>query len=94
MPQPELVAVLPKSEIWEFFGILHEPIADLALLQKSIETFAPVWGIIVLEVTEMIHSRPSFIRLSLTAWPSCIAFAQRANERQGYAPASGKNRRL
>jgi hypothetical protein len=35
----------------------------------SIETSAPAWGIIVLEVTEMMYSRPSLIRLSLTALP-------------------------
>ena len=47
----------------------------------------------VLEVTEMMYSRPSFIRLSLTALLCSGAFAQWANERQGYAPASEKNRR-
>jgi hypothetical protein len=45
------------------------------------------------EVTEMIHLRPSFIRLSLAALPCSATFAQLANERQGYAPASEKNRR-
>src|SRR3979409_585160 len=54
------------------------------------ETFAPRWGIVVIEVIEMMHLRPSLIRLSLTALPCSATFAQLASERQGYAPASDK----
>jgi hypothetical protein len=82
----------PKS--LSFFEMLHEPLADLTLLWESTETFAPELGYNSIEVTQMIHSRPSFIRLSLAALQSSAIFAQRANERQGYAPASEKNRRL
>jgi hypothetical protein len=88
------MAAVTIFQIREFFGILHEPIADLTLLWTAIETFAPEWGIIELEVTEMMYSRPSFIRLSLAALPYSATFAQQANDRLGYAPASEINRRL
>jgi hypothetical protein len=94
--QGDAVGRVPHTfcKIRNHFRILHEPIADFTLLYTSIETFAPEWGIIVLEVTEMMYARPSLIRLSLPALPCSATFAQRANERQGYAPASEKNRRL
>jgi hypothetical protein len=47
----------------------------------------------VLKVTEMMYSRPSLIRLPLPALLCSVTFAQQANEREGYAPVSDKNRR-
>ena len=45
-------------------------------------------------MTDVMHSRPSFIRLSLTALSCSQTFAHQANDREGYAPASDKNRRI
>jgi hypothetical protein len=55
--------------------------------------FCPAVGYNSAEVTQMMHSRPSFIRLSLAELPCSETFAQRANGQLGYAPASEKNRR-
>src|SRR6185436_3332675 len=80
-------------EFCGFFGLIARTFGDFATLYSRDRNLRSIMESNTFEVTQMMHSRPSFIRLPL-AELSSGAFAQRANERSGYAPASENNKRL